>query len=519
MAAVITDQFRISNADNFVSSVSSSNYYVVLGLANPDSATTKFGRVNGWDSNTPNPTDNLQYLSHYRDTILFGKKVLSTDARRVIRKITWKANTNYDMYRHDYSISKPSQITNSSTLRDSKYYVMNSNYDVYICIENGSSGTKPAGEKSQDEPVGRGNELISGSSGDGYKWKYLFSISPSDILKFDSTEYIVLPNDWETNSDYTSVRTYGNNSSTSPNQIRTVYIEDGGSGYSDGIYDILGDGRGAKVQITTTNTKITGASIIDGGYGYTYGIVDLKRSSVSDPAKLIPIIPPSRGHGYDIYKELSADRVLIYARFDDSTKDFPLDTKFSQIGIIKNPETYSSNSEYTGVYWSNPTFSGLHAIKLSSGYTGSPSPGDLMTQNVTVNGVDGIARGYVASYDSTTGVLKYFRDRSLYFKSGSNDQEDHNAVSTQAKFFEFQGSTTVNISIDGTNSTTTIDTSFNGSVVNVDNKQIDLGVTFNSGVSLPEINKRTGDVVYIDNRSLVSRDIRQKEDIKIILEF
>ena len=72
MAAVITDQFRISNADNFVSSVSSSNYYVVLGLANPDSATTKFGRVNGWDSNTPNPTDNLQYLSHYRDTILFG---------------------------------------------------------------------------------------------------------------------------------------------------------------------------------------------------------------------------------------------------------------------------------------------------------------------------------------------------------------------------------------------------------------------------------------------------------------
>ena len=121
-------------------------------------------------------------------------------------------------------------------------------------------------------------------------------------------------------------------------------------------------------------------------------------------------------------------------------------------------------------------------------------------------------------YDQTTGVLKYFRDRSLYFKSGANDQEDHNAVAMQAKFFEFQGSTTVTIS-GVSNSTTTIDTSFNGSVVNVDNKQIDLGVTFNSGVSLPEINKRTGDVVYIDNRSLVSRDIRQKEDIKIILEF
>ena len=518
MSAIITEKFRLHNASQFVESfteASASTYYLFLGKATAFSSTT----TGGSDSSPPTPSTGPEDEFRAWNSMLGAKKITSSDVKRSIVRRNWSNGTVFDMYRHDYSISKPSQITNSSTLRDSKYYVMNSNYDVYICIENGSSGTKPAGEKSQDEPVGRGNELITGSSGDGYKWKYLFSISPSDILKFDSTEYIVLPNDWETNSDYTSVRTYGNNSSTSPNQIRTVYIEDGGSGYSDGIYDILGDGRGAKVQITTTNTKITGASIIDGGYGYTYGIVDLKRSSVSDPAKLIPIIPPSRGHGYDIYKELSADRVLIYARFDDSTKDFPLDTKFSQIGIIKNPETYSSNSEYTGVYWSNPTFSGLHAIKLSSGYTGSPSPGDLMTQNVTVNGVDGIARGYVASYDSTTGVLKYFRDRSLYFKSGSNDQEDHNAVSTQAKFFEFQGSTTVNISIDGTNSTTTIDTSFNGSVVNVDNKQIDLGVTFNSGVSLPEINKRTGDVVYIDNRSLVSRDIRQKEDIKIILEF
>jgi len=46
-----------------------------------------------------------------------------------------------------------------------------------------------------------------------------------------------------------------------------------------------------------------------------------------------------------------------------------------------------------------------------------------------------------------------------------------------------------------------------------------LGVTFTSGLANPEINKSTGDIIYIDNRSLVSRDSRQKEDIKIILEF
>ena len=64
--------------------------------------------------------------------------------------------------------------------------------------------------------------------------------------------------------------------------------------------------------------------------------------SESDRANLIPIIPPSKGHGFDIYTELGADKVLVYSRFDDSTKDFPTDTHFGQVGIIKNPEQPSS---------------------------------------------------------------------------------------------------------------------------------------------------------------------------------
>ena len=55
--------------------------------------------------------------------------------------------------------------------------------------------------------------------------------------------------------------------------------------------------------------------------------------------------------------------------------------------------------------------------------------------------------------------------------------------------------------------------------ITVGNKVIDLGATFTKGLANPEINKASGDVIYIDNRSLVSRSSRQKEDIKIILEF
>ena len=44
--------------------------------------------------------------------------------------------------------------------------------------------------------------------------------------------------------------------------------------------------------------------------------------NVTDHAKLIPIIPPSKGHGFNIYEELGTDRVLCYARFGGSTKIF-----------------------------------------------------------------------------------------------------------------------------------------------------------------------------------------------------
>ena len=82
MSAIVTDQFRIANANNFVESVLSAdnNYYVFLGLSNPGSESTPvgFGRSSTWDKSPsilPSPIDNLQYLSHYRNTALFGKKL------------------------------------------------------------------------------------------------------------------------------------------------------------------------------------------------------------------------------------------------------------------------------------------------------------------------------------------------------------------------------------------------------------------------------------------------------------
>ena len=513
MAAIITDQFRILNASNFIDSVTGGNdsYYVFLSLDNPTSV--GFGRDNNWNEDIPNPTDNLEYLSHYRDTSLFGKKITSANIRRLIRKVTWTSNTSYEMYRHDYSIQNPTPNSNSSRLYDSNYYVINRDFRVYICIDNGSSAITSNGTKSQDEPTFTDLEpSAAGTSGDGYVWKYLFSVSPSDIIKFDSTEYVVVPNDWATSTDsqIVSVRENGNSGSVNPNQIKKVYIANGGSGYTSGVVDIIGDGSGGRVSITVNSSgSIVSTQVVAGGYGYTWGIVDLSTlqpGTISNAAKLIPIIPPSKGHGYDIYGELGTDKVLVYARFDDSTKDFPTDTKFAQVGIIKNPTTFSSDT----VVFTENQYSSLGAIKLTSEFTGTPIIGNEITQPVT----NGTARGYVASYDSETKVLKYFQDRSLYF-GNSLDQTDRN---DHSKVYNFESNGGSISPYSGS-----VDTTFGSPTptnkVTVGSKVIDLGVTFANGLANPEINKKTGDIIYIDNRPLVTRDIRQKEDIKIILEF
>ena len=517
MAAIVTDQFRILNASNFIDSVADQNnsYYVFVGLPNPTQV--GFGRTSDWNTNVLDPVDNFNYANHATDTMLFGKKVTLSNVKRIVRRVDWTQGTRYEMYRHDYSINSPSPVTQSSRLYDANYYVLNADYRVYICIDNGSSGINTSGNASQDQPVFTDLEPSkAGESGDGYIWKYLFTVSPSDIIKFDSTDYICVPNDWSNSTDaqIQAIRDNGD-SSVNENQIKKVYIERQGENYSSGLgqeVSIVGDGTGAKVVIDVVSGKITNAVVSSGGKGYTYGMVDLGTlNSNVIPAKsanLVPIIPPSKGHGYDLYKELGTDRILVYARFDDSTKDFPIDTKFAEIGLLKNPTSIGATNSYI-----ENQFSSLYALKFGT-TSGSLSVGDVISQPVS----GGVAIGYVASYDTETKVVKYIRDRSLFFNSTSLDQTDYVGVTTSAKVFNFESSSTSVTSNSGFSGS--VDLNFTGITTNpTGNKVINLGSYFTSGVAQPEINKTSGDIIYLDNRPLISRNSRQKEDVKIILEF
>ena len=529
MSAIVTDQFRILNANNFVESVENTNnsYYVFVGLANPTGAGSLvgYGRSENWNSNTPSPIDSFTYRSHTSDTMMFGKKVSSANIRRIIRRVDWVSGNRYEIYRDDYSAQNQSPLTAANRLYDANYYVLNSDFKVYICIDNGSTGTNPLGNVSQDEPTFTDLEPSkAGNSGDGYVWKYLFTVSPSDIIKFDSTEFITVPNNWSTSTDsqIRAVRENGD-SNVNENQIKHVYIEKAGNNYANGLgqeVDIIGDGTGAKARVDVVNGSITDVTVSAGGKGYTYGLVDLgtlnSNVTSTNQAKLIPIIPPGLGHGSDVYTELGTDRVIVYARFDDSTKDFPIDTKFSQVGIVKNPTKVGTSVTYT-----DNTYSSLPAVKFET-VSGTPEVGEEIKQVLAISpNIGKVAKGYIASYDVETKVMKYFRDRSLQFNRTTYDHTDYTGISTSGRIYEFETGQNAN-NIEGTSSSFNgaISINFSGITTNPNgNKLINLGTNFVSGLSDSEINKGSGEIIYLDNRPLIVRNSRQKEDIKIILEF
>ena len=142
--------------------------------------------------------------------------------------------------------------------------------------------------------------------------------------------------------------------------------------------------------------------------------------------------------------------------------------------------------------------------------------GDKIEQTV---GVGTTARGIVASYDTETRVIKYYQDRSLYYNIGTGDEKDAVDVNTRAPVVNFTSSANA-ITKSGGSFSVNVDQNFSGVTTTLTSgRVVNLGVNFTNGLANPEINKRKGEIIYLDNRPSVTRNERQKEDVKIVLEF
>ena len=493
--------------------------------------TAKIGVYRSADENTPpSVLDNQkEKFANYKDIIAL-KRITDTDAKSVIRRYNYNTSLypNFDMWRPDYS-SLNTSLTGESSLATTRHIIMNSNYEVFMCIYNGAGVdgsnnivkglamnyvpkvgldgtanqgkyTPPAGQSITASggifaEVDSSGNVLSGTN--GYMWKHLYTISTSDVLKFVSTDFIPVVYD-----------SLVQGAAALDGTIEVAVVKDRGSGLPATFYaPVVGDGgTQAVVKVTTSGGLITGVKVMNGAgstvvnSGYTWGEVYLKHGYMytgytagtntltgvissgysSAAGKIEVIIPPQGGYGANILNDTNAKRVMVNVRLEglDGVGDFPVDNEFRRIGVLQDPLAPG------GTYLTSSTASGLYNVKVTGLSAGqSYTPDEIISQSVS----GGTAYGTVVSYqaiDSTSGYVYYYQSPEL-----------HKDATYQIRSFV-------------TGSALTGATSGSAGTVNAA-----------WGIVAPEVKVNTGEMIYVENRKFISRAADQIEDIKLVVEF
>ena len=487
MPAIITDRFRIHNSEQFseaFSEASGNTFYLGIGRPQPFATSTRAdGRTNneGTDAAPITPADNVNAQAYPFDDLLAAKKITSTDVTFVIPRRNWTTGTVYDIFRHDYGEritgNTTIQTANSgaSTLHDSSFYVLTGERNVYKCLDNNNNAA------STEEPTTTPPLSII-ETADGYKWKYMYTLSASQQANFLSTDFMAV----ETNSTVSSAATDG--------AINIVKIKTAGSGGADGTHTgiaMRGDGTGGEVSVTVTSGAVTAVTVTNKGSGYTFATISNAQIVAAGATNLVGaeldcIIEPKGGHGFNAVEELGGFYVMMNTSLEgtesSNTSDFTVANDFRKITLIRDPNSGGSAATAT-------TLRGTKAVNLS-GVSGTFTPDEEINQASTG------AVGKVVEWDSVNNILYYIQTRH-------NDE----GVDQYGNLTAFSGQNVITGQSSSANGTPTTSTSTINSQV------------FASGYSSPEIDADSGDILYIENRAPITRAADQTENIKLVIEF
>ena len=498
MPAIITNKFRLNNAEQFSESFSeAANEVYYLGIGRPQpfgTATRPDGRTDyeGTDALPNTPSDSVGREFYTYDDLVAAKRITGSNVSFVIPRRNWTAGTIYDIYRHDYgeyttgstSVRKTSN-SGATTLFDSNFYVLSSARNVYKCLDNNGGAT------STDEPTGVSTSVIS--TNDSYKWKFMYTLSAAQQANFLSTDFMAVSSNANAQSDQSNVI-----SAAVDGSIDVVKIKTPGSGGTNGTFTgvpIRGDGSGGVATVVVSGGAVTSVTVTTPGTGYTFAtisnsqIVAAGATSLSG-SELDVIIPPKGGHGANAQEELGAFFVMMNTSLEGTESansgDFSAVNDFRKIALLRNPK--KSNAAVT-----TNTTRLTKAIKIAS----SPTPGTFTTDE-EINQASTGATGKVVEWDSTNNILYYIQTR-----------HNNAGVDANGNLTAFSGANVIT-GQGGGSPTGTPDTSSTGTVNNV---------SFSSGYSEPEIDHDSGDVLYIENRTPIQRAPDQTENIKLVIEF
>ena len=485
MAAIITNKFRINNAEQFVESFSETSaetYYLFIGRAHAwasDADVQGNTIAEGTDASPPTPNDDVTSEFYNYDDMLGAKLIASTDVSRAIPRRNWTTGTTYDMYEHNIGSGNAS-ASGATNLFDSTYVVMNSSYAVYKVIENDGATA------STVEPTSTSNSIFSTS--DGYRWKYMYSLTSAETLNFMSTDFIHC----STDSTVSAAAVDG--------ALDTALVVAGGSSYTTSsgstisAIPIRGDGSSGVASVTISSGAVSAVSITTAGTGYTYAyitnadiIAATNAGGAGSGANINVIIPPKGGHGANALKELGAFYVMMNKSLVgvEGTSDIGVGNDFRRIGLIRNPTNFGTTTVATAT-----TRRQLYAAVFSS-------VSGTFTADEEINQASTGAVGKVVEYDATNKLLYWYQTR---FPDVGTDSDGNLTAFSGANANTGQSSSAS--ATPNTSSSTDVN-----------------GVSITSGYSNPELAYDSGDIIYVEERSPITRASDQTENIKLIIEF
>lgn len=394
---------------------------------------------------------------------------LGAETKEVISIGTGTFNVN-TTFTSSYTANTVVRVDNMYPRYANTFYVRNSKDQVFKCLYN-------AGTVSTVEPTididGQLPENPYIEPGDGYKWKYLYTIPYGQKQKFFTkawmpvyTDPTVIAGATDGRIDIINITAGGTG----------YYLNGGNSGNSNSlpIITVIGDGTGASVTAKVSSGVITGLNILSGGSGYTWAnvvVTDTSQLSTGTAASFDSIISPPGGHGSNPAKELGCYSVMISTDLvGTESGKIPVSGlgtfDFRQISLVRDPLVTASTPTYANA----TSYSTTTKISLSSPGITNYTNDEIITDN------------YSASANNPFSATVIAWDPSL------NNLYVNN----------IRGTPSVGSQITGGSS---------GAVATV------------LGLTQPDISIYNGDLLYIENRLKIVRDSSQTEQIRLVLSF
>jgi hypothetical protein len=527
------------------------------------------GRTTEWDDEeSPElPVDSPRYANTSSRNMLFVKRIEKSDTVLMIPRINWASGTVYDQYDDKYGeldANGDVYAANSGalSLKDSQFYVLTDDDHVYKCIFNNDN------VDSTIKPTGTSISAIE--TADGYIWKFMFKVEASDKIKFLTPEYIPVRKiagsgdpEFDVNGeiDAITITNAGSSYETAPivtingdgvganatasvagGEVTNISLTESGSGYSfayitfsggggsgaaasvlltatesgtvqedvenaaipgtidrleiisggidyvdgDAAVAIVGDGSGAEaiLDIDGEDGSILSVTITNRGSGYTFADVTIAGTE-GVGAELIAVISPRAGHGSNPQKELFATNVGFSVNLTNDSADLFLNNDFRQIGVVKNPLIFDSNNNFQ-----SSTGNCCYVIAINN-------PEDVDYDDIIESDDGG---RFIVVQKTAAGALP----------EDTSDSGVVNRIHLLPIIPQISG---------------------NSILTNL-NQQLSLGSpipdSFNIGTVLnpilvdvlePEVDNKTGEIIYLDNREFIVRQQDQVEKIRAILKF